>query len=70
MSKTTEWSPPFCSNEAENLVCPACGEEAVCVREKDVYFEGEVEAYCAECHAVLEVQAAIEVTFSDPEVVP
>lgn len=63
-----EWHPPFCANEIENLACPKCGEEAVRVREQDVYFEGDVEAYCGECHALLEVQASVEVTFTDPEV--
>lgn len=64
---SNEWSPPFCANDTD-LKCPACGAENVCVREKDIYYEGEVEAYCGDCHAMLEVQANVEITFSDPDV--
>ena len=64
------WTPPFCADDAEDLACPKCGEETVLVREQATYFDGDaVEAYCSECHAMLEVQAAVTITFSDPEIV-
>ena len=64
-----DWDPPFCSNDCPELACPACGEDGcIQVREQETYFEGGVEAYCSECHALLEVQAAVEITFSDAEV--
>ena len=67
---STDWKPPFCANEADELTCPACDENAVRVREKDQYYDGhEVEAYCAECHADLVVWASVDVAFSCPEVV-
>ena len=63
------WRPPFCAHEIENLECPKCGEEAVCVREKETYFDSDAcEAYCADCHAELEVQVSVAVTFSDVSV--
>jgi hypothetical protein len=66
----SEWTPPFCANEIEDLKCPKCGEGYVRVREKSTYFDGDTcEAYCAECHADIEVQVQVQVTFSDPEVV-
>lgn len=62
------WTTPFCANLAEGLVCPACKAQAVFVREHDNYWEGDcVEAFCDECHAMIEVCAAVEITFSDPE---
>lgn len=62
-----EWVPPFAANEIEDVACPKCGEECVRVREQEKYFEGDVEAYCGACHALLQVQAVVEVTFADPE---
>jgi len=65
-----DWKPPFCANEIENIACPSCGEESVRVREKETYFDGDsCEAYCAECHADIEVQVSLTIEFSDPEVV-
>jgi hypothetical protein len=66
MSKA--WTPPFCAH-ATTLPCPACKKKnSVRVREQETYFDGvEVEAYCWQCHAVLEVQAQVTVEFSDAE---
>lgn len=63
------WSPPFCAHETD-LACPVCKEPgAVRVREKDKCFDGEeVEAYCCDCHATLQVYASVNIEFSDPEV--
>ena len=65
-----EWEPPYCANDADEVKCPKCGEDGcVRVREKETYFDGSCcEAYCAECHADLEVQVSVDVTFSDAEV--
>jgi hypothetical protein len=65
-----DWKPPFCANDADEVKCPKCGEDGcVRVREKETYFDGDCcEAYCAECHAELEVQVSVDVTFSDAEV--
>ena len=61
-----EWHPPFCANNENVLKCPHCGEESVNVREHDTYRDCDaVEAYCSECHALLEVDVAVEITFSD-----
>ena len=64
-----EWKPPYCSNYADGVKCPKCGEDwCVRVREKETYFDGDCcEAYCAECHADLEVQVSVGVTFSEAE---
>lgn len=62
---TARWTPPFCANEAPELTCPVCGENEVRVREKEIYFEGDVEAYCGGCRADLTVQANVDITFSD-----
>jgi hypothetical protein len=65
------WSPPFASDDTD-LVCPTCGagDGAVQVRAQDWYRDGDqTEAYCIECHAMLELVTAVEVEFSDPEVV-
>lgn len=63
-----QWHPPFCAHDTE-LVCPKCGTSGtVSVREKEIYYDSDqVEAFCSECHAELEVCASVEVTFSDPE---
>lgn len=68
--KKPVWRTPFCAN-ASNLDCPKCRSvKTVMVREKETYFSGDsLEAYCADCHATLEVQVEVEVTFYDPEVV-
>lgn len=58
-----------CGNGVPELTCPACEKNAVRVRGQEAYFEGGVEAYCAECHVLLEVQANVEITFTDPEIV-
>lgn len=68
-SEASAWKPPFCANLVEEVECPACGEEAVMVREKEVYFDGDHEGYCSNCHVRLELQSAVSVVFSDPEVV-
>ena len=61
--------PPFCSQDTD-LRCPVCGEAHVQVRDKQMYYDGEeIEAYCAGCHAILEVQSTVTVEFSDPQVV-
>ena len=65
-----DWTPPFCAQETE-LMCPKCGEEnAVRVREHEVYIDGggPYEAYCCDCHVALVVQASVTIEFSDPEV--
>ncbi len=69
-TKLIEWHPPYCANDA-GLDCPSCSaESSVRVREKETYFDGDCcDAYCAECHADLEVQVALEIVFSCPEVV-
>lgn len=66
----TDWKPPFCGNDAEELKCPACSETgSVRVRDHETYRDGDdYEAYCAECHARLIVYASVDVAFSDPEV--
>lgn len=54
------------------MVCPvpSCGQKGtIQIRAQDYYTEGGVEAYCSECHTMLEVQAQVNITFSDPEVV-
>lgn len=69
---SVDWSPPYCARDTE-LACPKCGaEKSVCVREHEAYFDGggPYEAYCAECHCDLEVQASVTIEFSDPEEVP
>ena len=70
MSKSIkEWDPPFISSHKPDLKCPSCGEQAVEVREREFYRDGDcTEAYCSECHANLEVQTSVEITFSEPEV--
>lgn len=65
-----KWSPPFCANEIEDVACPKCGAEAVRVREKETYSDGDcVEAYCGECRTMLEIYATVSIEFSDPEVI-
>lgn len=65
---TAPW-PPF-SSDTTDLVCPACGEDDVRVRSKEVYYDTDpVDAFCASCRALLEVTATVVVEFSDPEVV-
>lgn len=68
----SEWTPPFCSNEVEELECPHCEDGgAVCVRERETYFDSNTyDAYCAGCHALLEVTAVVDVAFCDVEAVP
>ena len=65
------WVPPFCANEVENLECPKCDDGGrVFVREEEYYLDSDtVEAFCGECHVLLEVSASVEITFSDVEVV-
>jgi hypothetical protein len=68
MTTEVEWKPPYCANDENVMKCPFCGEESVNVRHKEVYLDTDCcEAYCAECHADLEVQVCVEITFSDPE---
>lgn len=68
MSKV--WKPPFCSIDAIELDCPSCkGKGCVQVIERETYFDSsEYEAYCSDCHVLLEVQAQVSVSFSDPEI--
>jgi hypothetical protein len=66
--KPTKWHPPFASN-TEPMTCPRCEHESIEVRAQDYYTEGEVEAYCLYCHALLEVCCEVEIAFSSPEVV-
>lgn len=64
------WSPPFVGNECCHLECPKC-QGSVCVRDEERYVDGDtVEAYCAACHADLEVTACVDITFSDVEIAP
>lgn len=67
-SNPPSWTPPFCSRDT-HLTCPVCkAPYAVRVREKEMYFDTDaVEAYCADCHADLEVQSSVTIDFSDPE---
>jgi hypothetical protein len=64
------WTPPFCARAVE-LECPNCDDGgAVRVREHKAYSDGGTyDAYCADCHAELEVTAIVEITFADVEVV-
>lgn len=66
-----DWKPPFCANEVEELQCPNCEDGGVVrVREHEMYTDGSTyEAYCADCHAEMEVTAFVEVTFGDVEAV-
>lgn len=65
---TTEWHPPFCAQDTK-LECPKCNApNAVCVREKEYYQDGdEVEAYCVACHAPLRAYVSVEIDFHDAE---
>ena len=67
--KKEKWEPPWPSIDAPTeRACPSCKvTNCIQVRDKVIYYEGEVEAYCTECHAALIVQAHVEVIFSDPE---
>jgi hypothetical protein len=58
----TTWEAPFCSHGIENMECPICGAEDVRVRE-DSSAEPR-EAYCGECHAILELD--VFETFGNP----
>jgi hypothetical protein len=68
-TETTDWMPPFVAKDDADIDCPVCKAQwSVRVREKATYFDGDtVEAYCAECHAELEVHASVEITFGDCE---
>ncbi len=63
-----DWKPPFCSIDSD-LDCPKCkAKGSVQVREQDRYSDGfEIDAYCLDCHAMLQVTAHITVEFTDPE---
>ncbi len=61
----TTWRAPFCANEVENVECPACGDEAVRVREDSS--ADPRPAYCGSCHALLDVQ--VYETYGAAEVV-
>ena len=66
-STTKPWSPPFCAKDT-GITCPYCDDGHAMAREKTTYFDGDTcEAYCEACHAELEVQVSVEISFSDPE---
>lgn len=65
-TETKEWRPPFCAIDAE-VECPHCGEAAVMVREESSYTDCNVnDAYCAECHTLLEVTSMVSIDFVEP----
>jgi len=68
---TDDWTPPFCTKDDSELDCPKCnGTGTVRVREKEFYCDTDtVDAYCAECHVLLEVTACVDIAFADPEIV-
>ncbi len=67
----SDWTPPYCALDTD-LTCPSCGEESsVRVRELETVFDGDcVEAYCCECHVEMEVDASVDISYSDPKLSP
>jgi len=63
--QTPEWEPPFRSISTGRR-CPVCREcDVVMAKECKEFadYDGEVEAYCSECHARLLVECEVEITF-------
>lgn len=61
-----DWEPPFCATRVPGLSCSKCGEKDVHAREQESYLDGVIlEAFCGECHAMLEVLVTVEIEFSD-----
>jgi Zn finger protein HypA/HybF involved in hydrogenase expression len=70
MTNEKKWTPPFCARDAngDQLTCPRCKGGNVHVRDQERYCDGDsVEAYCGDCHAMLEVWADVDISFFDAE---
>lgn len=55
-----------CWIDADGCVCPKCGKGPILVVEKEIYYDGEHDAYCPNCDIDLIVTSVTKVQFLDP----